>query len=216
MHDSDDLRSVYLHWTASDYEETFPAYHYCVALRGGVATVVETHPVAANARDLRAALQTGAAGESYAAHVAGRNSFAIGVAVCGMRDATPYDFGAFPLRDDMLELACALAAKLCARYDIPVDAEHVRTHAEAAVDDGYFGDGEGRRWDVARFAAEARPLAAEDARVAGDALALRARIRAYGAGNRTRAVLWSTLAAAIFAWAMFLWHPWIDWFGRPQ
>ena len=200
------LRTVYLHWTAGDYVQTYPAYHFCIALRDGVPTVVETHALDANARDVREA------GEPYAAHVAGRNSFAIGVAICGMRDATPSDFGAFPLREDMVEAACALVARLCSRYKIAIDAEHVRTHAEAAVDDGYFGAAADERWDVARLAPEPRPLDAADARVVGDRLRERVRAHARPSGGGT--ALWGALGAAFVAWALFLWHPWIDWFGR--
>lgn len=28
--------------------------------------------------------------------------------------------------------------------------------------------------------------------------------------------LWLLLAAAVVAWAVLLWHPWIDWFGRAR
>jgi hypothetical protein len=170
------LRTVYLHWTAGDYAQTYDAYHFCIALRDGVPVVVETRPVASNARDVRTP------GEPYAAHVAGRNSFAVGVAVCGMRDATPHDFGPFPLRDDMVDAACALVADVCARHAIAIDAEHVRTHAEAAVDDGYFGAGEEQRWDVARLAPDPRPLEIADARAVGDQL--RERIRRVAVGAR--------------------------------
>ncbi len=169
------VRTVYLHWTAGDYAQTFDAYHFCVALRDGLPIVVETRAVAANARDVREP------GEPYAAHVAGRNSYAIGVAVCGMRDATPHDFGPYPLREDMLEAVCALVAQLCAQYGIAIDAEHVRTHAEAAVDDGYFGAGDEQRWDVARLAPDPRPLEFTDARVVGDRL--RERIRGHTLGS---------------------------------
>jgi hypothetical protein len=165
------VRTVYLHWTAGDYVQTFDAYHFCVALRDGLPVVVRTRAVEANARDVREP------GAPYAAHVAGRNSFAIGIAVCGMRDATPHDFGPYPLRDDMLDAACALVAGLCVRYAIAIDAEHVRTHAEAAVDDGYFGAGEDQRWDVARLAPGPEPLEAADARTVGDGL--RERIRGF-------------------------------------
>ncbi|GAC1541733.1 MAG: hypothetical protein NVS3B16_05730 [Vulcanimicrobiaceae bacterium] len=27
---------------------------------------------------------------------------------------------------------------------------------------------------------------------------------------------WSLLVALGIAWAIVLWHPWIDWFGRPR
>ncbi len=165
-----DLRRLYLHWTAGDYATLFPAYHVCVALDpAGRPAVRLTHDLAANMRDVREP------GPPYAAHTAGRNSWAIGLAICGMRDAVPADFGAFPLLDGMLAAGCAAAARLCEFYGITVDAAHVMTHAEAAAQDGYFGSGAEQRWDIARFAASAEPLRLAEAAAAGDVL--RARIR---------------------------------------
>jgi len=164
-----DLRFIYLHWTGGDYRTTYDAYHFCVALGAGDRpTVHATHDLRANMRDVRGA------SSGYAAHTAGRNSFSIGLAVCGMGDATPHDFGDYPLRDDLVALACRTAGRLCAVYAIPIDARYVRTHAEAALEDGYFGCGPDERWDIARFVAAVEPLAAGDATRAGDAL--RARI----------------------------------------
>jgi hypothetical protein len=167
---SGDLRYLYLHWTAGDYATAYPAYHVCVTLAGGLPAVVQSNDVLANARDVREP------GPPYAAHTSGRNSYAIGVAVCGMRDATPHDFGAYPLREDLLDLTCAAAARLCAAYAIPIDEAHVRTHAEAAVEDGYFGCGDDERWDVARLVPSGASLDARDAAVVG--AVLRARIAA--------------------------------------
>jgi hypothetical protein len=166
-----DLRTIYLHWTAGDYATTYPAYHFCVGLdAAGLPILTSTHDLRANMRDLHGS------DAPYAAHTAGRNSFAIGIAVCGMADATPHDFGAFPLRDDLVGLACETAARLCAAYAIPIDAIHVRTHAEAALEDGYFGCGAEERWDIARLVPSPEPLVASDAARIGDAL--RARIGA--------------------------------------
>ncbi len=166
-----DLRSLCLHWTAGDYATVYPAYHVCIALGpGGDPVAHVTHDLRANMRDVRQP------GPSYAAHTSGRNSFAIGIGVCGMRDATPHDFGAFPLLDPMLGLACATAAELCAFYNIPIDADHVLTHAEAAVADGYFGIGDDERWDIARLEASPEPLEIGAAARVGELL--RARIRA--------------------------------------
>jgi len=167
-----DLRYVYLHWTGGDYRETFDAYHFCVGYDGNAPFVAHTHDLRHNMRDVRVA-----AGAPYAAHTAGRNSYAIGIAACGMRDASPADFGAFPLRDDALDLLCATVAQLARVYDIPVDAGHVLTHAEAAVRDGYFGCGEDERWDIARLAPGPRPLEPRDAERAGDELRARTRAR---------------------------------------
>jgi hypothetical protein len=150
---------------------TYPAYHVCVGVDSrGVPTVFATHDVRANMRDVRAS------DDPYAAHTAGRNSYALGFAICGMAGATPHDFGSYPLRDDLVALACATVADACAVYGIPIDPAYVRTHAEAALEDGYFGSGEDERWDIARLApADVALDAAEAARV-GDLL--RARIAA--------------------------------------
>jgi len=166
-----DIRYAYLHWTAGDYVTTYTAYHVCVGLDSrGVPTVFATHDVRANMRDVRAS------DDPYAAHTAGRNSYAIGFAICGMAGATPRDFGRYPLRDDLVALACATVADACAAYGIPVDPAYVRTHAEAALEDGYFGSGEEERWDIARLAPSDVALDGVEATRVGDLL--RARIAA--------------------------------------
>jgi hypothetical protein len=166
------VRTIYLHWTGGDYRAVFPAYHFCVALdAAGRPAVYGTHDLRANACDL--ALEPG---RLYAAHTSGRNSFACGVALAGMRDATPHDFGRFPLREDLLQTLYAVAATIAGRYAIPIDAAHIRTHAEAALEDGYFGAGDEQRWDIARLQAAPHPLDPTEAERTGDVL--RAGIRA--------------------------------------
>jgi hypothetical protein len=164
-----ELRRIYLHWTGDDFTTIYPAYHFCIALgEDARPRVVATHDLRANMRDVRI-------GDApYAAHTRGRNSFAIGISVCGMRDATPHDFGAFALRDDLLGAACALAAELARAYAISPGRDGIATHAEAALEDGYFGAGEDERWDIARLHQHDRPLVPDDARLVGDEL--RARI----------------------------------------
>jgi hypothetical protein len=166
-----DLRRIILHWTAGDYGTVYRSYHICIALAGDQGPVaLVTHDLRANMRDVR----QGAIG--YAAHTSGRNSYAIGLAICAMRDATPQDFGSFPLRPEAIDLCCATAARLAAFYAIPVDPEHVATHAECALADGYFGCSDDQRWDIARLAPSPEPLDPDDARRTGDVL--RAMIRA--------------------------------------
>lgn len=163
-----DLRAVSLHWTAGDYDEVFPAYHFCVA--GAVEPVIHhTHDLRDNMRDVR-----GDPDGPYAAHTRGRNSWSIGLAIAAMRDATPGDFGAFPLTEPQLDALCRVAARLAAFYRIPPAA--IRTHAEAALEDGYFGAAEEQRWDIARLRPAPEPLVAGEARAVGDLL--RARIAA--------------------------------------
>lgn len=164
-----ELRSISLHWTAHDYDTVFPAYHFC--LRGDAdMTVVQTHDLRANMRDVRLA-----PGRSYAAHTAGRNSWSIGIAVCGMAGACPEDFGAFPLLEAQVAGLCAVARRLADAYGIVPAA--IRTHAEAALEDGYFGAGsDDVRWDIARLAPSPAALEAHEATHTGDLL--RARIAA--------------------------------------
>jgi len=143
----------------------------CVGLDArGVPAVFTTHDARANMRDVRAS------DAPYAAHTSGRNSYALGFAICGMAGATPHDFGSYPLRDDLVGLVCATVADACAAYGIPVEPAYVRTHAEAALEDGYFGSGDDERWDIARLAPSDRALDAAEAARVGDVL--RARIAA--------------------------------------
>jgi N-acetylmuramoyl-L-alanine amidase len=135
-----------------------------------VLEVVQTADLRGNMRDLRADPSG-----PYAAHTAGRNSWSIGIAVCAMADARPDDFGRYPLLDAQIGGLCAVARTLADAYGIPLAA--IRTHAEAALDDGYFGaSGPDERWDIARLAARREPLEPHEATATGDAL--RARIAA--------------------------------------
>lgn len=164
-----ELRSISLHWTAHDYDAVFPAYHFCLRGAAGV-TVVQTHDLRANMRDVRLEPE-----RPYAAHTFGRNSWSIGIAVCGMAGARPDDFGAFPLLDEQIDALCRVARMLASAYGIAADA--IRTHAEAALEDGYFGAGDDeQRWDIARLVPRPEPLEPHEASVTGDVL--RARIAA--------------------------------------
>jgi hypothetical protein len=155
-----------LHWTAGDYATVFPSYHVC--LSGASDVIVHaTHDLRANMRDVRADPET-----AYAAHTQGRNSYCAGIAVCAMAGATPHDFGGFPLTEQQLDALCRVTAVLVERYAIPLEA--VRTHAEAALEDGYFGAGDDARWDIARLAPARAPLEQAEAGAVGTLL--RARI----------------------------------------
>jgi hypothetical protein len=158
-----DVRGIVLHWTAGDYETVFPAYHWC--LRGSRdVLVVATHDVRANLRDVRA---DGAL--PYAAHVAGRNSWTVGIAVCAMGGATPADFGQWPITPAQVDALASVARRVADAYAVPVAA--IRTHAEFALDDGYFGaSGDDCRWDIARLEPSAAPLEPSDATVVGNML----------------------------------------------
>ncbi len=156
-----DLRSVSLHWTAGDYATVYPAYHFCVS-GARDPFVHHTHDLRENMRDVRADPSL-----PYAAHTRGRNSWSIGISVAAMHDATPADFGAFPLTEPQLGALCRVAAVLVRFYGIDVAA--VRTHAEAALADGYFGAGSDEvRWDIARLRPAPEPLEPAEATATGD------------------------------------------------
>ncbi len=165
------IERIYLHWSAGDYVTLYPSYHVCVALCDGAAVARPTHDLRANMRDLADA-EPG----SYAAHTAGRNSFAAGLSIMGMRDATPRDFGAYPLTSVQIDAMCAVAAEIARAYGIEVDAAHVLSHAEAAIVDGYFGTQEDERWDIARLEPHDGDPTPGEAIATGDVL--RERIRA--------------------------------------
>ena len=166
------LERIYLHWSAFDYASVFDAYHYCIAQdSGGEVVVVETNDLRVNMRNVYEVPE-----RPYAAHTFRRNSYAAGLSIMGMLDARPDDFGPYPLTESSIDALCEVAARIARHYDIPIDTQHVLTHAEAAVEDGYFGMGEEERWDIARLRADPRPLVPEDARDAGEELRRRIRL----------------------------------------
>ena len=156
-----DLRAISLHWTAHGYDEGFPAYHFCIT-RPDDVLVHHTHDLRENMRDVRLAPE-----QPYAPHTRGRNAWSIGLSIAAMRDATPSDFGTCPLTAAQLEGLCEVAATLAAFYGIAPAA--IRTHAEAALEDGYFGAGSDElRWDIARLRPSPEPLRPEEATRTGD------------------------------------------------
>lgn len=167
------IDNIYIHWSAHDYHAVFPAYHFCVALdERDEIVVVQTHDVRENMRNVYDAPD-----EPYAAHTRGRNSFALGISIMAMEGAKPADFGAYPLTEPLIDGLCKVGAYLAKYYGVPVDADHIMSHAEAALHDGYFGTAENERWDIARLRADSRPLVPQDAIDVGEEL--RARMRRF-------------------------------------
>jgi hypothetical protein len=124
--------------------------------------VHQTHDLRANMQDV-----TLATARPYAQHTRGRNSWAIGLSVAAMHEATPQDFGRYPITEPQLAGLCEVAARLAAFYRIAVGA--IRTHAEAALADGYFGaGGDDQRWDIARLRPSREPLRPAEATETGD------------------------------------------------
>lgn len=168
------LDRIYLHWSAGDYTTTYPAYHFCIVWDGETAAIVPTHDLRANMRDVYFNDE-----HPYAAHTYRRNAYSAGLAVMGMLGATPSDFGEFPLLDECVNAICECAATIAVRYDIPIDSDHIMTHAEAAIRDGYFGTAEAERWDMGRLHQSPAPFSADEAIRVGNEL--RARIASVAA-----------------------------------
>jgi len=162
---------IYTHWSAHDYASVFPAYHFCIAQTPSGIVVVNTHDVRENMRNVYEEPDL-----PYAAHTRSRNSFALGISIMAMEGATPADFGAYPLTEALIEGLCIVGARLAAFYDVPIDADHIVSHAECGVREGYFGTEPEQRWDIARLAASEKPLVEQDALDVGEEL--RARMRA--------------------------------------
>jgi hypothetical protein len=165
------IERIYVHWSAHDYASVYPAYHFCVAKNAdGSIVVANTHDVRENMRDVYVGPEL-----PYAQHTRKRNSFALGISVMAMENATPQDFGRYPLTPELIDALCLVGGRLAAFYRVPVDAEHIMTHAEAALLDGYFGTAENQRWDIARLAPSAQPLREQEAVDIGGELRLRMR-----------------------------------------
>lgn len=165
------IERIYTHWSARDYQSVFPAYHFCVATGDdGDILVVNTHDVRENMRNVYEKPET-----PYAQHTRGRNSYSLGISIMSMEGSKPDDFGKYPLTEELIDGLCLLAAKLAKYYDVPIDAEHIMSHAEAALHDGYFGTEPQERWDIARLHAEPRPVVPQDGIDVGEELRTRMR-----------------------------------------
>lgn len=124
---------IYLHWTAGRYDQTFDDYHICIT---GDAQI---HLMG----DL----------DEYKEHTWHRNSNAIGVTLCGCFDASAYadgniNFGSQPPTAGQIETMAKVVTILCENFNIPIDANHVMTHAEAADLDDYGPATTCERWDL--------------------------------------------------------------------
>ncbi|MEM5768393.1 MAG: N-acetylmuramoyl-L-alanine amidase [Bacillota bacterium] len=129
---------IYAHWTAGHYGQFFDDYHISIDQDGGVYTAVD---------DLSTQL----------AHTYRRNSGAVGLAVCCAYGAVSADnLGPEPPTDMQIEALSQVIAVLTSALAIPIDIQHVMTHAEAADNlDGddrwhtpYGPDSTVERWDL--------------------------------------------------------------------
>ena len=66
----------------------------------------------------------------YAAHCGGGNTGAVGIAICGMLNATRNNYGKYPFTEDQYNKMCRLVAEVCHKYGIPITEDRVMTHYE--------------------------------------------------------------------------------------
>lgn len=132
---------IYLHWTAGKHYTTFDDYHICIDGDGALIQMNDFEEIL-----------------SATYH---RNTGSVAITLCCCADAVAYadetyDLGEYPPTTQQIESMAQCVATLCTGFDIPIDIEHVMTHAEAANNqDGVYchepyGPGNGcERWDLA-------------------------------------------------------------------
>lgn len=132
-------RRIVLHWTGgTGVFSTFEKRHYHYGVQQDLQVVAGV-PVAANMR------QVGPQAP-YAAHTRGYNSYSVGVAFCGMRDAVEgRNHGSHPLTLEQVEVGCAFVAELCRAWNLRPNEDQVFTHAEAQR---IHGKPQSNKWDV--------------------------------------------------------------------
>lgn len=136
------MRRIILHWTGGAgraSQKDREHYHRMTESDGKI--VSGTHELADN-------IVT--SDGDYAAHTLRLNTGSIGVALCGMRDATerPFSPGPAPINEAQFLACCKMMADLCVEHGIPVTPETVLTHAEV---EGTLGVKQRGKWDIARL-----------------------------------------------------------------
>lgn len=128
------INKIYVHWTAGRYHQFFDDYHINVDSDGSLY---------ASTDDLTELL----------AHTWHRNSSAIGICLAGCYGANPHhgydtDFGEYPPTQQQIDGAAKAVAVLCEELKLPIDYGHVKSHCEAAEEDGYGPSTTCERWDL--------------------------------------------------------------------
>ncbi|MCL5795628.1 MAG: N-acetylmuramoyl-L-alanine amidase [Patescibacteria group bacterium] len=120
------LTHIYIHWSGGSYSSASDHYHFNINGEGKLLQSGEP-------TDLKD-------------HTSQRNTGAIGVAVDAMagaslecyKDIYGTNCASDPITKTQMDTLYQLIADLSKTYSIPIDADHVMTHAEAAKLDGYL------------------------------------------------------------------------------
>lgn len=188
------MKRIQIHWTAGAHKANSvdrKSYHRLIEGDGNI--VIGDHPISSNVPPLRR--------NEYAAHTWSANSYAIGVAMCGMRGAVerPFNPGPSPLLQDQVSAMVYLVADLAQEYDIDITRETVLTHAEVQRT---LGIKQRSKWDVMWLPGMDAP---GDPIEVGDEL--RARIRA-AMGSRRPSPLVGIRSAPLVPPSVPFWHRW--------
>jgi hypothetical protein len=121
---------LYLHWTAGRYAANAvdqKDYHLLIDDKGRLYATTD---------DLTEKKD----------HTFGRNGNSVAMALCGLWQASPDKQGLpqgtdYPIAATQIETMARAASVLCEEWGLPIDIEHVLTHAEAADNlDGWMVD----------------------------------------------------------------------------
>lgn len=120
---------IYLHWTAGRYDQIFADYHINIVGDGNICISTRDFTI-------------------KKAHTWRRNSRAIGICLCCAYHATTNNMGDYPPTTKQIESMSKVVATLSEALNLPISAETVMTHAEAADLDDYGPSTTCERWDL--------------------------------------------------------------------
>lgn len=129
-----EIDHIYIHWTAGWYGSYFDDYH--INIDGDGTILLSTDDLA-----------------KRLSHTWRRNTRSIGIALCCCGDATAkadgtIDFGSHPPTKEQIEACAIVVDVLCAALKLPINADTVMTHCEAAELDNYGPSTTCERWDL--------------------------------------------------------------------
>lgn len=119
---------IFLHWSAGHYGQFFEDYHINIDYDGSI--IVTTNDLT-----------------EVKAHTWRQNTGSIGITLACAYNATTNNLGTEPPTIAQLDAMARVVRVLCDGLGIPVDYDHVRTHAEQADIDDYGPATTCERWD---------------------------------------------------------------------